>query len=318
MTGAQPAATQPGRFGDDPWRLSVTGLDPAMAGVDETLFALGNGYLGLRGNHEEGPPLGQHGTFLNGLHETWRISHAEAAYGFAEEGQTIVNAPDAKTIRIFVDDERLNLGTAELLDYRRTLDLRAGSLSRSLTWLTPGGKRVLVESRRLVSFAHRHEAHLELAVTVLDDEADLTITSLLINRQDLIRERGRAEDSPASADPRQADPLSSRVLLPVIQRQEAGRSVLSFRVANSGMHVAVGTDDRLETENAWHRSAEIEGDRSRQVFHVRARPGQRTTLRKTAAYHSSAHGGARELVDRCVQTLDGHRSGARDPWAEQA
>jgi alpha,alpha-trehalose phosphorylase len=54
-------------FGEDPWRLVVHGLDPALSGQDETLFSLGNGYLGLRGNHEEGLPLGSHGTFVNDL-----------------------------------------------------------------------------------------------------------------------------------------------------------------------------------------------------------------------------------------------------------
>jgi len=39
-------------FGNDPWRLVVHGIDPATAGQDETLFALGNCYLGMRGNHE--------------------------------------------------------------------------------------------------------------------------------------------------------------------------------------------------------------------------------------------------------------------------
>ena len=104
-------------FGDDPWKLVVRGIDPALAGEDETLFSLGNGYLGLRGNHEEGLPLGSHGTFVNGLHETWRIRHAENAYGFAEHGQTIVNAPDTKTIRIYIDDERLKEGKMFGTDY---------------------------------------------------------------------------------------------------------------------------------------------------------------------------------------------------------
>ncbi|MFC7764552.1 glycoside hydrolase family 65 protein [Leucobacter soli] len=202
-------------FGDDPWRLVVRGIDPALAAKDETLFSLGNGYLGLRGNHEEGLPLGSHGTFLNGLHETWPIRHAEMAYGFAEHGQTIVNAPDAKTIRIYVDDERLNLGSSEVLDVQRILDLRAGTLTRSLLWLTPTGKRVRVETRRMVSFVSRHLATLEMRITVLDADADLTVSSLLLNRQDL----GRVHTEQASAtpegflDPRKGEQLTERILV---------------------------------------------------------------------------------------------------------
>src|SRR5690606_5991672 len=101
-------------YGDDPWRIEVKGIDPEYSGLDETLFALGNGYLGMRGNHEEGRPFTTHGTFVNGLHESWIIEHPEYAYGFAEHGQAMIHAPDTKTIRVYIDDERLNLETSEI------------------------------------------------------------------------------------------------------------------------------------------------------------------------------------------------------------
>ena len=83
-----------GRFPVDPWRLVETTYNPDDLGLTETLFAVANGYLGMRGNAEEGRPAFAHGTYLNGFHETWPIRHAEAAFGFARTGQTIVNVPD--------------------------------------------------------------------------------------------------------------------------------------------------------------------------------------------------------------------------------
>ena len=47
---------------------------------------MANGYLGMRGNPEEGRDAHAHGTFVNGFHETWPIRHAEAAVGFAQTG----------------------------------------------------------------------------------------------------------------------------------------------------------------------------------------------------------------------------------------
>ena len=41
------------RFPVEPWRLVERSFDLDDAGVTETLFAVGNGYLGLRGNHPE-------------------------------------------------------------------------------------------------------------------------------------------------------------------------------------------------------------------------------------------------------------------------
>ena len=115
------------RFPVDPWRLVEKSFSIAEAGVSETLFAVGNGYLGLRGNQPEGRHAHEHGTFINGFHETFLIRHAEQAYGFAEVGQTIINAPDAKIMRVYVDDEPLSFDVADVRDYERSLDMRTAS-----------------------------------------------------------------------------------------------------------------------------------------------------------------------------------------------
>src|SRR5690606_18991917 len=126
-----------------------TSFDLTDIGTSETLFSVGNGYLCLRGNVEEGHDFSTHGTFINGFHETWPMRHAEEAYGFARTGQTIVNVPDLKVIRLYVDDEPLLLSVADLVEYNRTLDLRDGVLTRDLLWRTPAGNRVRVRSRRM-------------------------------------------------------------------------------------------------------------------------------------------------------------------------
>ncbi|MGK0741077.1 glycoside hydrolase family 65 protein [Leucobacter sp. Z1108] len=315
-------------FGDDPWRLTVHGTSRESAAVDETLFALGNGYLGMRGNHEEGTPLGSHGTFINGLHETWQIQHAEGAYGFAEQGQTIVNVPDAKTTRIYVDDERLNLDTSEILDTHRTLDLRAGTLTRTLLWRSPTGKRVRVETRRLVSLASRHLATLEMRVTLLDADADVSVSSLILNRQDLGRVRTEEADGVGgelpAGDPRQAEVMRDRVLDPGPMVRDGQRSMLSYRVHNSGMAVAVGVDHDFDSglgdlaENGWSFQVDGTADRLRHVYQGVARAGRTIRLQKTIVYHASAKATQSELIDRCVQSLD--RLQAEPPerrWSEQ-
>ena len=112
------------RFPVDEWKFCETSFDSGDMGVTETLFALGNGYLGMRGNVEEGRETHSHGTFINGFHETWPIQHAEEAFGFARVGQTIVNVPDTKVIKLYVDDEPLLLPVADLSEYERSIDFR--------------------------------------------------------------------------------------------------------------------------------------------------------------------------------------------------
>jgi alpha,alpha-trehalose phosphorylase len=232
------------RFPVDPWRLVETSFALDDVGVTETLFAVGNGYLGLRGNHIEGRFAHEHGTFVNGLHETFPIRHAEQAYGFAEVGQTIVNAPDAKVMRVYVDDEPLSLDVADVREYERTLDMRDGVLRRRIRWFTPSGKEVLVEDDRLVSFEEKHLTILRLEVTVLNADAPVTIASQLINRQDGEDVYGGNPTMPKRAgfDPRKAERIQERVLQPQEYWQDGDRSALSYRVTESGMTIAVVAD----------------------------------------------------------------------------
>jgi alpha,alpha-trehalose phosphorylase len=180
------------RFPVEPWRLVEQEYDRSDLGLTETLFAVANGYIGLRANPEEGRDAHSHGTYLNGFHETWSITHAEDAFGFAKVGQTIVNAPDAKVLKLYVDDEPLLLSTADLESYERVLDLRDGTLTRDLVWRTPGGKRVRVRSQRLVSLVHRHLAVMTFEVTMLDGSAPIVISSQLGRRGRVPRDDGGA------------------------------------------------------------------------------------------------------------------------------
>ena len=99
-------------FPADEWRIVEARWTPGFAARAETALALSNGYLGVRGIHDEGRPAMAPGVFINGFHETWPIIHAEDAYGLARVGQTIVNVPDATIIELYVDDEPLFVPTA--------------------------------------------------------------------------------------------------------------------------------------------------------------------------------------------------------------
>jgi alpha,alpha-trehalose phosphorylase len=140
------------------WRVVESRLNLKKIAQTETIFSTANGYLGMRGAFEEGGPAGQHGTFINGFYESWPISYGEGAFGFATHGQTIVNVPDGKIIRLYIDDEPFDLESAFIQRYERVLDMQNGTLDREVLWETPAGRQILVQSRRLVSFHEKHVA----------------------------------------------------------------------------------------------------------------------------------------------------------------
>jgi len=294
------------RFPVDPWRLVERSIDLEDVGVTETLFAVANGYLGLRGNFPEGRHEYEHGTYINGFHETFQIRHAENAYGFAEIGQTIINAPDAKVMRVYVDDEPLSLDVADVREYERVLDMREGVLRRHIRWMTPSGKDVVVEDERFVSFEEKHLAVLRLSITVLNSDAPVTISCQVINRQDGENVYGGTPIVPKKAgfDPRKAERIEERVLQPQEYWQDENRSAFGYRVTQSGMALGVAADHVVETENEVEARRLIEPDIAKNVFRVHARAGVPTTVTKFVAYHTSRGVPPRELVDRCRRTLD--------------
>src|SRR5262249_58218840 len=103
----------------------------------ESLFALSNGHLGLRGNLDEGEPFGLPGTYLNSFYELRPLPYAEAGVGYPEAGQTIVNATNGKLIRLLVDHRPLDVRYGRLLAHERELDPRAGGRPRPPEWHSP-------------------------------------------------------------------------------------------------------------------------------------------------------------------------------------
>ncbi|APX34370.1 kojibiose phosphorylase [Brachybacterium sp. P6-10-X1] len=299
----------------DEWRL-VESRPGGDLGLMETLFSTANGYLGMRGTPAEGRDVHSHGTYLNGFHETWRINHAESAFGFARTGQTMISVPDSTVMKLYVDDEPLLLSIADLVEYERWIDFREGVLRRELIWRTPAGKRVKVSTSRLVSFTQRHLALMTLRVTMLDGSAPIAVSSQIINRQDITDDYGRGVDGAPitdTDDPRRATAFTHRVLEPLQNWHSERRMLLGYRVATSGMTLAVGADHSVESDAEVERLVETSEDRGRQVFRARLEEGGSLTVRKAVSYHSSRSVPHRELFDRCRRTLDRVRADGFEP-----
>ncbi|MGH8158742.1 MAG: beta-phosphoglucomutase [Rhodanobacter sp.] len=137
----------------DTWRLSQSQWRAAHAARDETLFALANGSLGVRGGFEESPSPTQ-GSFLAGVWERAPIHHHERHFGFARNTDTRLPVAEATAIRIRLGDLHVDPLQGELLEFKRVLDLREGRLSRFLRWRTAQGHTFELETERVVPVAH--------------------------------------------------------------------------------------------------------------------------------------------------------------------
>lgn len=308
------AATIPRhRFPVDPWRLVETEPSLDDLGTTETLFAIGNGHLGIRATPDEGRPIHRSGTFVNGFHETWPIHHAEEAFGFARTGQTIVDVPDGTVVQVFVDDDPLRIGEAGIDHYERVLDFRTGVLRRDVVWRTVAGERVHVRSERLVSLRHRHLAVVHLEVTLLDADAPLRVSSGLRNRRDGAVPTTDG-DAHHESDPRRSRRFDRRILVPVTHRHDdpddpaGGLVTLVHRCAVSAMVVAAAYRHEISGVDGALAGTTVTPDGGETAFDWRGVAGTTVRITKFLAYHvggghDGGDPGVDELTERCRSSV---------------
>ncbi|TCT26327.1 alpha,alpha-trehalose phosphorylase [Melghiribacillus thermohalophilus] len=164
------------------WTVSSRTLQKKDLWTQESLYALGNGYIGVRGNFEEtyGSGLKEiRGTYLNAFHDVIDIPYGEKQYGFPSTQQKMVNVIDAQTIKLYFGEEReaFSISDGEILDYKRSLHLDQGYSSRKIHWRSPRGKEVNMYFERLVSFAHRELFTIFLRVEPVNFQGLVTIES---------------------------------------------------------------------------------------------------------------------------------------------
>ena len=138
----------------------------------ESVFALSNGHIGLRGNLDEGEPHGLPGTYLNSVYELRPLPYAEAGYGYPESGQTIVNVTNGKMIRLLVDDEPFDVRYGDLRCARARARPARRHADRERRVAFPGRRRRSGSAAtRLVSFTQRAVAAIRYEVEPVDRPA---------------------------------------------------------------------------------------------------------------------------------------------------
>ncbi|MGM0410785.1 MAG: glycoside hydrolase family 65 protein, partial [Bacillota bacterium] len=114
----------------EPWNITEDNFQIENNHHNESIFALGNGYMGLRGTLEEDYP-GDEGTttpgfYINGIYGSEKIIYGEEAPNQPENSQTIVNLADWTSINFYIAGEKFNMSDGEIKDYTRTLNMKEG------------------------------------------------------------------------------------------------------------------------------------------------------------------------------------------------
>src|SRR5947209_16348579 len=216
-------------FTVEEWSVREVGLHLDALAQTESIFALSNGHIGLRGNLDEGEPYGIPGTYLNSFYELRPLPYAEGGYGYPESGQTTINVTNGKLIRLLVDDEPFDIRYGELENHERELDFRNGVLRRSVRWTSPAGRTIQVSSVRMVSLTQRSIVAISYEVEPLDAPVRVVVQSELVANEAL---------PPQSKDPRVGAALESPLEYEEHLAQDTA-GLLIHHTKVSGLHIGV-------------------------------------------------------------------------------
>ena len=285
----------PGRaFTVEPWVVREPNLDLGQLGQAESVFALSNGHIGLRGNLDEGEPHETPGTYLNSFFEIRPLPYAEGGYGYPESGQTIINVTNGKLIRLLVEDEPFDLRYGRMHHHERVLDLQAGTLTREVEWESPAGRMVKVRSVRMVSLTQRAIAAIRYEVEVLDAPALLVVQSELVANEAL---PARDDDDPR-VEAALTDPL-------VAEQHRSGDTgaTLVHQTRTSGLRVAAAMDHEVTGPEGLKISSESTEDIGRTTVIARLEPGQTLSIVKYLAYGWSSRRSLSAIHDQVRAAL---------------
>ncbi|PSL41406.1 alpha,alpha-trehalose phosphorylase [Planomicrobium soli] len=222
------------------WKITKFELDNPNLLVNESLLSLGNGYLGVRGNFEEGYKEDYksiRGTYINAFHDETEITYGEKLYGFPETQQKILNVIDAQTVQIYLDGELFSLFEGEVLFCERNLHMDKGFAERIVHWISPQGKEVKIYFRRLVSFVTRELFALDIEVEAISPISHVKFVSTV---------NGDVSNFVDKEDPRLASGHAKRLHVTEV-RQENRFSIVKDTTYVTNLEVACVSCSAIES-----------------------------------------------------------------------
>lgn len=164
----------------DEWSIMEEHFDPDRQELSESLFSIGNGHMGGRGNFEErysGPSL--QGNYMAGVYYPDKTRVGWWKNGYPEYFAKVLNSVNWIGIDVQIDGMELDLANCRVHEFKRELNMKEGTLARQFTATLANGRKVRVESLRFVSLARREIGVVRYRVTPLDFDGTIRLTPYL-------------------------------------------------------------------------------------------------------------------------------------------
>lgn len=277
----------------EPWQIREKTFKIKNNHHNETIFSLGNGYMGLRGTFEEDYQdlAGQStpGFYINGIYENEEIIYGEFAPKQPKYYQTMVNLMDWKKMNLYLEDEKFNMLKGEIIDYERVLNIKEGYLKRTLVWKSPDGKKVKLDIERIISFKHTHLGAIRYEVTPLNFSGLIRVSSEL------------------SGDVKNHHHLRNKRALSIVDKGiKDSKLFLLIKTNNSEISIGCNVENNLINlnNNSITKADIVNKKEIKEVFEIEGKEGSSYRLEKLASFYSSKDVQKEDILYQCDQDIN--------------
>ncbi|ASA20095.1 glycoside hydrolase family 65 protein [Paenibacillus donghaensis] len=299
----------------DEWSIIEESFDPQTQEISESVFSIGNGYMGGRANFEEqysGRSL--QGSYMAGVYYPDKTRVGWWKNGYPEYFAKVLNSTNWIGINIDIDGTPLDLAKCTVSEFRRVLNMKEGTLSRSFTAALEDGKEVKVESIRMVSMVRQEIGAIRYSILPLNFNGEITVTPYL---------DGDIKNKDSNYD--------EKFWNEVEKKGEPDSGYLTLKTKKLDFHVtsAMAFDILVNGEQLNAEAEVIEQEKYvASTVHLSVKPGDQIVIYKYAANVTSRNHGLGQLVDAASAALNSAREAGfvallseqaaawRDKWKE--
>ncbi len=156
----------------DPYKIIEEGFHKERNQVAESIFSLGNEYMGIRGAFDEGSSNLKtlRGSYFNGIYEYAKEDTPSAYKGIVKRTHFMINSVDWVNTEIILDGEKVDLGSNDFSDFSRELDLLSGELVRTFVLNLHSKSKVKLIFKRLVDMSNCHRGYQIIEIQSLSQK----------------------------------------------------------------------------------------------------------------------------------------------------
>ena len=275
----------------DEWNIIEEGFNSKNVTSSESIFSIGNGRMGQRANFEEsysGDSL--QGSYIAGVYYPDKTKVGWWKNGYPEYFAKVLNAANWIGINININGETLDLAKADkVTNFKRTLNMKEGTLARSFKATLKSGNTVSVDALRFLSIVDDNLGVIKYAIKAENFSGHLDITPYV--DADVMNTDSNYEEKFWEEVAQSANKNEAFVTAITKKTKFVVTTAMAFEVWKNGRKIKVETQTATKTKYAESKAS------------ITVKPGDEIVIYKFATNISSFNHPENDLLKVAKQEL---------------